>query len=144
MVGLVFADTVEDDHVIVDCVTDDGKDCGYESLVHVEGERKYSAEEREESDHDYCSVGKGSHATQTPSPVLEPDCDVGEDYEEGDDYGYDSVAFHIVRNGRTHLVGTYDTVRIVHRRCEFCQGNICLEEAFECCVENIFNFCINF
>lgn len=48
----VLADSVEDDHVVVDCITDDGQDSSDERLVDIEVERKDSGEEREETDDD--------------------------------------------------------------------------------------------
>ena len=52
MEGLVLTDSVEDDHVVVDRITDDGKDGGNEGLVNVEVERKDSGEQGEETDDD--------------------------------------------------------------------------------------------
>ena len=50
--GPVFTDTVEDNDVIVDCVTDDGQDSRDEGLVDVEVEREDTREQREEADDD--------------------------------------------------------------------------------------------
>ena len=58
MICPVFTDTVEDDHVVVDCISDDCQNCGDECLVNVESEWKDAAEEREESNHDDCSMSK--------------------------------------------------------------------------------------
>ena len=45
MQSLVLTDSVEDHHVIIDSVTDDGKDRRDEGLVNVKVERKYSGEQ---------------------------------------------------------------------------------------------------
>ena len=37
---LIFTDTVEDNHCIVDCITDDGKDRSDECLVDIKAEWK--------------------------------------------------------------------------------------------------------
>ena len=113
--ALHFADTVEDDHVVVDCVTDDRKDRRDERLVDVEVERQDAREQGEEADDDDRGMGEGDHAAETPGPALETERDVGEDDDEGDDDGDDSVALHVVRDGRTHLVGGNDAVRVVER-----------------------------
>ena len=45
METFVLTDTVEDNHVVVDCITDDCKYRGDERLVYVKAERKDSREE---------------------------------------------------------------------------------------------------
>ena len=48
----VLTNTVENHHVIVDGITDNGKDCRNERLIHIKIEWEDSAEQREESDDD--------------------------------------------------------------------------------------------
>ena len=74
---LLLTDTVEDNHVIVDGVTDDGQDGRDERLVHIQVERQDPVEQGEEADHDEGRVGEGDHAAETPGPALEPPGDVG-------------------------------------------------------------------
>ena len=56
MQALLLTDTVEDNHVIVDGITDDGQDSSDERLVHVQVEREDTVEQREEADDDECGV----------------------------------------------------------------------------------------
>ena len=54
----VLADTVEDNHVVVDGVTDDRQDSRDEGLVDIEVERQYARKQGEEADHDDCGMSQ--------------------------------------------------------------------------------------
>ena len=88
----VLTDPVEDDHAVVDGVTDDGQHGGNEGLVYIQGKRQDTGEQGEEADCHDGVVGCGDYSSETPCPALEADGDVGEDREQGDGYGYQGVA----------------------------------------------------
>ena len=110
---LHLTDSVEDNHVVVDGVTDDGQDGRDERLVNVEVERKDAGEDGEEADDDDGRVGQGNDSSKSPGPTLEPDGDVGEDHEQGQDDCDDGVAPDVARDGRADLVGRNDTVGVL-------------------------------
>ena len=109
----VLTDTVEDNHVIVDGVSDDGKDSRDERLVDVEVERQDTREQGEEADDDDGGMRKGYHTTEAPGPAPESPCDVGEDDEEGEDNGDDCGTLDVAGDRSSDLVGRDDTVGIV-------------------------------
>ena len=115
MQAALLTDTVEDNHVIVDGVTDDGKDSGDERLVNIQVERKDTVEQGEEANHDEGGVSQGDNTTETPGPALEADGDVAEDHDEGQEYGDECAAGDIAGDGRTNLVGGDDTVGVLQR-----------------------------
>ena len=136
----VFTDTVEDNHVIVDGVTDDGQDGRNEGLVDVEVEREDTREQREETDDDDCGVGKGDDTAETPGPALETERDVGENTEKGEEYGDDGAALDVAGDGRTDFVGGDDTVRVVQRVAEGIERDRLLVEALEGVEELLLDF----
>ena len=101
----LLTDTVEDNHVIVDSVTDDCQDSRDKRLVDIEVERKDSVEQREEADDDDSAMGEGDDTTKTPCPALESEGDVAEDYEEGEEDGDNSRPLDVAGDGRTNLIG---------------------------------------
>ena len=100
----VLTDTVEDNHVIVDGVTDDGQYRSDEGLVDVKVERQDSREEGEEADNDDGSVCQLNHAAETPGPATETEGDVSEDYEQREENREYGGSLDVARDGCTHLV----------------------------------------
>ncbi len=88
-------------------------------------------------------MGEGNDATQTPGPAFEPEGDVTEDNQQGQEHGDDGIAFHVVCNGRTHLVRGNDTVRVVQGGTELVQGDTLGEEALDGVVEFALDFGIH-
>ena len=73
-------------------------------------------------------MGKGGNTAGSPRPVGESCGNVEEDSHQRDDNGVSTLTFHIVRDGRTNLVGTYDSVRIVHRCRELLLAEVLVKE----------------
>ena len=89
-------------------------------------------------------MGQGDDTAETPGPALEPDSDVGEDHEQGDDDGDDSIALHVVRDGRADLIGRNDTVRVVEGGGELGEGHVLVrEERTEGLVNLVLNLGVN-
>ena len=88
-------------------------------------------------------MGEGNDAAETPGPVLEPDGNVGEDCDESQDHGDDGIPLYVVRDGCTHLVGRYDTVRVVEGGTEAVEARILCEEACNSLVEHCLNLVVN-
>ena len=66
-----LTDTVEDDHCIVQWVTDYGKDSRDKLLVYFKAERHHRVEQREGPQGDNHVVGKGSNGTHGELPFAE-------------------------------------------------------------------------
>ena len=94
-----------------------------------------TGEQGEEADCNDGVMGCGDNSSETPCPSFEADGDVGEDREQGDGYGYQGVALHIVCDGRTYLVGLDDTVRILEGGDELIVGDGVGEEALQSLIQ---------
>ena len=64
-----------------------------------------------------------AHAAHTPRPVLEPEGDVAEDHDQGENHGDDGVAPHFAGDGGVHTVAGDDTVRVLKRGGETFEGD---------------------
>ena len=95
----LLADSVEDNDVIVDGVTDDRQDSGDKRLVDIQVERKDSVEQGEEADDDDSRMGQGDDTAETPGPSPEPQGDVAEDDEEGEEL----MTVNVSRSGKVTI-----------------------------------------
>lgn len=80
-----LAYTVEDNHLIVDRVTDSGQDGTDEGLVNFERERQDAPEDRVGTEDDDGIAGQGGYRTDTVGNVAEAEQDVETDGDEGQD-----------------------------------------------------------
>ena len=88
-------------------------------------------------------MGEGDHAAETPGPAAEPQGDVAEDHEQGEEDGDDGGTLDVVRDRGAHLVGTDDTVRVVEGRGEAFEGDVLPEEALEGAVEHLLDLVVH-
>ena len=96
----VLADSVEDDHRVVDGVADDRQDRGDERLVDLEVEGQQPVEHREDTDDQQGVEGQGRRGTRSPLPALEAERNVETDGDEREEHRIDGVPRHVAWRSR--------------------------------------------
>ena len=104
MVAHFFADTVEDDHNVIDGVTDDREKRRDEVLVDLHGEgHNLPAEDVDSDDHQrrHCDRSKG---TDREGDIAEADEDVDRHEEERETDSDEGLRLDVVRHAGTYLL----------------------------------------
>ena len=101
--SVVLTNTVEDDHGIVDRVTDNGQDSCDECLIKLHGERHDLPPDSIQTKDDHGIVSQSGQCTNRVSEVTESEQDVKEDHYESCQDCPNGTGLDIVCNRRTNL-----------------------------------------
>ena len=99
----ILADTVEDNHLVVDGITNHGEDSTDKRLVDFERERHEIVEQRIETDDCYGINSERYDRAYRERHVAESEQDVEEDSYESDKHRDDSSVCDVFRYRRSHL-----------------------------------------
>ena len=133
---VVLAYTVEDNHGIVDRITDNGQDSRDERLVNLHGERHDLPEDSVQTEHDNGIVRKSCQGSYRVCEVTEPQEDIEEDHNECSEDCPDSTGGDIIGDSRTYFLALHDTYcRVGLGRTEIIEGYILAQERLASLVE---------
>ena len=103
-----LADTVEYNHLIVDRVTDSGKDSTDEGLVNLHAEGQETPKQSICTQDEYYVNNQGGDRTDRESNIAETYQDVDEDGDNGQDHTPDSTVSNILGDRGSNLLAADD------------------------------------
>ena len=128
----VFAYTVEDNHLIVDRITDSSQNGTDKGLVNLHGERKNVPEHGVNTQYQNRVECQCCNGTYTVSDVAEAEENVKTDTQHGKDNGPYGCYFKVIRNARTYFLRTDDTAaRVIVAVDEGLQRDILREQRLQ-------------